>query len=139
MAEIAGKLVGSHMIHINSKKILLLLLTNILLMGCSARVADLSFISTKNIELSEAINLNVSGAKRYSGEDCSFFLMDNYPFLNKIPNLEAAVEDALNRGGGNIMVDEVTEESDVWVIIGNIKCIYAEGTVLNVPVKSYPY
>ena len=128
------------MIHINSKNtLLLLLLINTLLSGCSARVADLSFISTKNIELSEAINLNVSGAKRYSGEDCSFFLMDNYPFLNKIPNLEAAVEDALNRGGGNIMVDEVTEESDVWVIIGNIKCIYAEGTVLNVPVKSYPY
>jgi hypothetical protein len=107
-------------------------------MGCSARVADLSFISTKDIELSEAINLKVAGAKRYSGEDCNFFLLNYYPFLNKIPNLETAVDEALNKGNGNVMVDEVTEESDVWVIIGDIKCIYAEGTVLNVPTKVIP-
>lgn len=106
--------------------------------GCYSRVADVSIISTKNIDLSEAIKLDVSNAKRYSGEDCSFFTLNQYPFANKLPNLELAVDEALNKGNGNVMVDEVTEESDVWVIIGNIKCIYAEGTVLNVPTKVIP-
>lgn len=106
--------------------------------GCSARIADLSVISTKNIDLSDNLQLNANMAKRYSGEDCSFFLLNAYPVFNKIPNLEAAVDEALNNGKGNIMVDEVTEVSDVWVIIGNIKCIYAEGAVLNVPTKAFP-
>jgi hypothetical protein len=131
------------MTHISKNLKIIYLLLNalivIVLAGCSARVADMSIISTKNIDLTQAVNLDVNNAERFSGEDCSFFLLNQYPFANKLPNLEIAVDEALNRGNGNVMVDGVTEESDVWAIIGNIKCIYAEGTVLNLPAKSFPY
>jgi hypothetical protein len=118
---------------------LLLAMTTIaLLIGCSARVGDLTIVSTRNINLSEKIQLNANKATRFSGEDCSFFLLNYYPFFNKIPNLEVAVERALRQGNGNLMLDEVTVASDVWVIIGNIKCIQATGAVLNVPPKVIP-
>ena len=112
--------------------------TLVLLIGCSARVGDLTIVSTRNINLSEKIPLNANKATRFSGEDCNFFLFNYYPFFNKIPNLEVAVERALRQGNGNLMLDEVTVASDVWVIIGNIKCIQATGAVLNVPPKVIP-
>lgn len=125
------------MTHIGRKNkllcILISIVTALILVGCSARVADLSVISTKNIDLSENIQLNANIANRYSGEDCNFFLLNYYPLFNEIPNLEVAVDKALDKGNGNIMVDEVTVVSDVWVIIGNIKCIQATGAVLYVP------
>ncbi len=118
--------------------LLFMITTLILLLGCSARVADLTIVSTRNINLSEKIPLNANKATRFSGEDCSFFLLNYYPFFNKIPNLEVAIEKALRQGNGNLMLDEVTVASDVWIIIGNIKCIQATGAVLNVPPKVIP-
>lgn len=117
---------------------LLMMTALVLLIGCSARVGDLTIVSTRNINLSEKIPLNANKATRFSGEDCSFFLLNYYPFFNKIPNLEVAVERALRQGNGNLMLDEVTVASDVWVIIGNIKCIQATGAVLNVSPKVIP-
>ena len=117
---------------------LLMMTTLVLLIGCSARVGDLTIVSTRNINLSEKIPLNANKATRFSGEDCNFFSFNYYPFFNKIPNLEVAVERALRQGNGNLMLDEVTVASDVWVIIGNIKCIQATGAVLNVPPKVIP-
>ncbi|MEI6708959.1 MAG: hypothetical protein WCK96_17690 [Methylococcales bacterium] len=126
------------MIHTNKPLCLLVVVTAFLLNGCSHRVADFSIVSTKNIDLTQVAKLDPSAAKRYSGEDCSFFLLNQYPFFNKIPNLELAVDKALKKGNGNVMVDEISVESDVWVLLGNIKCIQAEGAVLNVPPKIIP-
>lgn len=126
------------MTQINKSLGLLAIATVFLLSGCSHRVADLSIVSTKNIDLTQVAKLDPSAARRYSGEDCSFFLLNQYPFFNKIPNLELAVDKALKKGNGNVMVDEVTVESDVWAVIGNVKCIQAEGAVFNVPPKVYP-
>jgi len=126
------------MTQINKPLFLLAVVTAFLLNGCSHRVADLSIVSTKNIDLTQVAKLDPSAAKRYSGEDCSFFLLNQYPFFNKIPNLELAVDKALKKGNGNVMVDEISVESDVWVLLGNIKCIQAEGAVLNVPPKIIP-
>jgi hypothetical protein len=126
------------MTQINRPLWLLAVATTFLLNGCSHRVADLSMVSTKNIDLTQAAKIDASSAKRYAGEDCSFFLLNQYPFFNKIPNLELAVDQALKKGNGNVMVDEVSVESDVWVLLGNIKCIQAEGAVLNVAPKVIP-
>lgn len=110
----------------------------VLLIGCTARVPGLTIVSTKNINLSEKIPLNANKATRFSGEDCSFFFLNHYPFLNNIPDLEVAVERALKQGDGNLMLDEVTVVSNVWIIIGTISCIQATGAVLNVPPKVIP-
>ncbi|MGZ8137313.1 MAG: hypothetical protein ACXW1W_11820 [Methylococcaceae bacterium] len=127
------------MIRINRKRTLVHFLTTaltvLLLNGCSARVADLTFVSTQNIDLSNT-QLDITKGQRHVGEVCNFFLLNAIPF--GLPTLEEAVDKALRAGQGNIMVDEVTTFSDVWVIVGNIKCLEVEGTVLNVPPKLYP-
>jgi hypothetical protein len=52
-----------------------------------------------------------------------------------LPNIETAIDKALEAGHGNIMVDQVTEISAYWVVVGTMQCISAEGTVLNTQSK----
>ena len=88
--------------------------------GCSFRVADLTLVSTKNIDLSHA-RLDMREGRRFKGEDCKFV------FSFALPNLEDAIDDALEKGGGNIMVDQVTYQKSRLFFA----CIEVEGTVLN--------
>lgn len=114
----------------NKNSIYLVIVSVILifLSGCSIRVADLSLISTRSIDLTNA-SLDPSKGKRRSAEVCGFVLFDLYPIIS--PNLEDAVDKALVRGNGNIMVDTATEFSWAWVGLGHVTCIYVEGTVFN--------
>ena len=104
-------------------------LLSIMVSGCSTRVADLTLVSTKNID-SLNTQLDSRQGRRQKGEDCRFFLL-GIPF--GLPNLKDAVDKALEAGGGNIMVDQVTEIKQTWLVIGHQECIVVEGTVLNVP------
>ncbi len=107
----------------------------LVLNSCSVRVAHLTLVSTKTIDLSD-IQLDPRKGQRYRGEDCRFNLLGIIPF--GLPNLKAAVDKALERGNGNMMVDEVTDYKNIWVVIGVISCIDVEGTVLNVLVGVPP-
>ncbi|MGH8475180.1 MAG: hypothetical protein ACRER2_05320 [Methylococcales bacterium] len=98
--------------------------------GCSVRVADLTLVSTKNIDLSDT-QLDARKGQRQKAEDCSFVLLGLIPF--GLPNMEEAVDKALEAGKGNVMVDEVTEYKNIYFIIGGLSCIVVEGTVLNAP------
>jgi hypothetical protein len=99
-----------------------------LTIGCSNRIADLTLVSTKNIDLSSA-KFDVNKGQRAKGEDCVISLLGLIPL--GIPNLENAVDKALQNGNGNIMVDQVTSRSEVYFIIAARSCIDVEGTVLN--------
>ena len=90
---------------------------SLLAAGCSVRVADLTLVSTKNIDLSQA-RLDVREGKRFTGEDCRFF---------GLPNLEEAIDEALEKGRGNILVDQVTYQKIKFLQ----SCIEVEGTVLS--------
>lgn len=106
-----------------------------MLSSCSMRVADLTMVSTKNIDLSDT-QLDARKGQRQTGEDCRFNLLGLIPF--GLPNMEEAVDKALEKGKGNVMVDEVTEYKIIWVVIGFISCIDVEGTVLNAPMSTLP-
>jgi hypothetical protein len=95
--------------------------------GCTNRIGDLTLISTRNIDLSN-VALDVKSGKRVRGEDCAV-----WPLLIpiRIPTLEGAVDDALEKGGGNIMIDQVTYQSNYTWIIAMYTCIRTEGTVLD--------
>ncbi len=114
----------------NNKSLLgvVFLSTTLLFSGCSVRVANLNLVSTKNIDLSDT-GLDARKGQRYKGEDCRFVLLGLIPF--GLPNLEEAVDKALEAGNGNVMVDEVTEYKNIWYLIGGLICIEVEGTVLN--------
>ena len=92
---------------------------SLLIAGCSVRVADLTLVSTKNVDLSAA-RLDVREGRRVEGEDCVFFLFG-------LPNLEDAIDEALEKGNGNIMVDQVSYQKARFLF----SCIEVEGTVLN--------
>lgn len=121
----------------NNLKLVAFLLLSIVIYGCSTRVGDLNIVSTKEIDLSKGFSLDASHAKRYLGEDCSFFIHPDIPLFG-FPNLETAVDRALLKGKGNVMIDEVTKVSKIWIIIGTIECISAEGAVLSAPYKTFP-
>jgi len=101
--------------------------------GCTTRIADLTLVSTKNIDLSDA-RLDITKGKRTKGESCRYWLLGLIPL--GVPNLQEAVDDALEKGGGNIMVDQVTYQKGVYFILASQVCLEVEGTVLNVTEKS---
>ena len=105
-----------------------LLLGVALALGCTNRIGDLTFVSTRNIDLSH-VSLDVRAGKRVEGRDCKYSLFGIIPFGT--PTLEGAVDDALERGNGNVMIDQVTYNSFYWFILVGQHCIKAEGTVLD--------
>jgi hypothetical protein len=118
------------MILINKKHLItvaILLATIFLINGCSVRVADLTLVSTKNIDLSNA-KFDANKGQRAKGEDCIVLLL-GIPL--GVPNLEKAIDDALEKGRGNAMVDQVTYSNFKDFIIAGQSCIEVEGTVLN--------
>ena len=127
------------MTHLNNKKRLsyrlIAILALFMLSSCSWRVADLTMVSTKNIDLSNT-QLDARTGQRQTGQDCHFNLLGLIPF--GLPNMEEAVDKALEKGKGNVMVDEVTEYENIWVVLGFITCINVEGTVLSAPVSTLP-
>ena len=108
--------------------LILVSLFTLVISGCSVRVADLTLVSTKNIDLSDT-QLDAKKGQRQKAEDCRFVLLGIIPF--GLPNMEEAVDKALEAGKGNVMVDEVTEYKNTWFVIGGLACIVVEGTVLN--------
>jgi hypothetical protein len=98
------------------------------LVGCSTRVADLTLVSTRNIDLSNA-KLDVRQGVRAKGEDCVYWPLGLIP--TGYPNLENAVDRALESGRGNLMVDQVTYSSGYYVILFAVQCLSVEGTVLQ--------
>ena len=74
--------------------------------------------------------------QRQTGKDCRFNLLGLIPF--GLPNMEEAVDKALEKGKGNVMVDEVTEYENYWVVLGFVSCINVEGTVLTAPASTLP-
>ena len=102
------------------------------LSGCSIRVADLTLVSTKNVDLSD-VKIDMRQGKRVTGEDCAVILLGLIPL--GVPNLEEAVDNALEKGNGNIMVDQVTHLSGFYYILAAHQCIEVEGTVVNIAEK----
>jgi hypothetical protein len=90
-------------------------------------VADLTLISTKNIDLSN-VSIDVRAGKRVTGDDCAVWPL-GIPI--RIPTIETAVDRALEQGGGNIMIDQVTYQSAYTAILVAWTCMRVEGTVLD--------
>ncbi|MCH8014321.1 MAG: hypothetical protein IH823_05970 [Candidatus Dadabacteria bacterium] len=67
------------------------------LSGClTTRIGDFTVISTQNVDFSKIDPLVASSAPIVEGQDIKSF---------GIPNLEEAIDDALNKAGGNVMLD----------------------------------
>lgn len=101
----------------------------ILLAGCTQRIGDFTFISTRNIDLSNA-EVDVRKGKRVTGEDCAPTVII-FPLGR--PDLEEAVDNALQSGSGNVMVDQVSYHRWWYIpLLFGENCMVAEGTVIDV-------
>jgi hypothetical protein len=112
----------------NKVKWMLIGLFIVISSGCAYRVADLTLVSTKNIDLNNAV-LDISSGQRVKGSDCALSLLGLIPL--GVPNIQEAVDSALENGNGNIMVDQVTYVREFYFGVASIFCIEAEGTVLS--------
>ena len=89
------------------------------LSGCKVRLADMSVLSTRNVSLDKVRNV--------AGIDSKWMILF---FPIGIPHLENAVDDALNKGDGDLMIDAVLSAGGWWFLVGK-NTIIAEGTVVK--------
>jgi hypothetical protein len=81
---------------------------------------------TKNVSL-KGIDLNKLEGRRVEGKDANFVFIF-IPF--GMPHLEDAVDSALEKGRGDLMLDAVIYTSSWWFIVGQ-DIIKVKGTVVN--------
>ena len=86
--------------------------------GCSIRHGDFTVLSNRLID-THNFNLNIKDRKKVTGEDVSriiIFIPTSGP-----PTLEGAIDDALDKSGGDVLTDAVIYYWDFY-----IPCIYGE-------------
>lgn len=98
-----------------------------LLTGCATRLGDMSVISTRNVTLDRVDLDSLPQVKGVTGKDSKFmFLFIPLGF----PHLEDAIDDALDKGGGDVMVDAVVHRQGWWFLIGE-NALKVKGTVVK--------
>ena len=98
--------------------------------GCSSmRIGDLSVISSRNVNL-DKVDLDTLEGTRVTGKDGVLLLLGLIP-LGGLPNLEEAMDDALNQGGGDLMLDAVVRSTSWSAIIVAEVAIEVEGEVVK--------
>ena len=107
------------------KKYLILMM--IFLSGCSTHLTDLSMISNKNINLEKIDIDRAPQRKLVEGEDSKFIFLF-FPFGT--PKIKEAVNDALQKGNGDLIVDASLYAKSWWFLVGQTS-IQIKGTVVD--------
>lgn len=97
------------------------------LCGCSTHMTDLSMISNKNISLNKIDLDKLPQEKNVVGEDRKFVFLF-IPFGT--PTLKGALNDALENGHGDLMVDASVYSTGWWFLVGQTG-IKIKGDVVN--------
>lgn len=112
----------------------LLLATAVVTTGCSAHLTDLSMISNKTINLDEIDIDKAPQRKLVEGEDTKFnFLF--IPFGR--PQVKEALNEALRKGEGDLMIDASLYYKYWWFIVGQ-ESLILKGTVVNTKSEKEP-
>ncbi len=109
------------------KKILAIVATLLSLSACTTHLTDFTMISTKNVALNKTDIDNKPQKKNVLGEDKKFMFLF-IPF--GIPRIETAVNDALAKGNGDLLIDASLDSSGWWFLIGQ-SGYEIKGTVVN--------
>ncbi|MHC5185078.1 MAG: hypothetical protein ACYSPI_12515 [Planctomycetota bacterium] len=76
----------------------------IFITGCSTKLGDFTAISSKNVDLSNFSTQVGTGSKRVKGVDEGNVI---FIFRNKFPNIEDAIDDALDKNNAYMLSDAV--------------------------------
>ena len=95
--------------------------------GCSMRLSDLTVASTKNVNLDKVDLDSLPQTKGIVGKDTKYRIL----FIPLgFPHLEDAIDDALDKGNGDVMIDAVVHSRGWWFIIGQ-DSLEVKGTVVK--------
>ena len=91
----------------------------LLLAGCATnRLVDFTVVSTKNVDLTQLTTEAIEAGVKAEGQNITFW---------SAPNMETAIDNALEKGKGNLLLDAVVSFKSGW------KSGYiVEGTVVDV-------
>ncbi len=95
------------------KLICIFLLGLVVCAGCSVRHGDFTVLSNKLIRMSDFEVAKADRAKGIEGEDVQHIIF-LFP-VGSAPTLEGALDDALERGGGDLMTDAVASTYWFWI------------------------
>lgn len=109
------------------KRILIYLSVLFSLNACTTHLTDFTMISTKNVVLERTDIDSKPKRKNVLGEDKKFIFLF-IPF--GVPKIESAVNDALAKGNGDLMVDASLDSTGWWFIFGEFG-YELRGTVVN--------
>lgn len=109
------------------KRLLLIMGLVITLNACSTHITDFTMISTKNINIENKNLDNLPKQKNIIGEDKKGIFVI-IPFGR--PTIQAAVNDALTKGNGDLLVDASLDTEGWWFIFGEFG-YKVKGTVIN--------
>lgn len=110
------------------KPILTFILAGVLLAGCSTRIADLTVISPHNVSLKHTDIDNLPQVKQVEGVDKVPIVLF-FPIGQ--PNLEEAIADALQKGGGDLMTDVTVYQEAWWAVLFGQQGLRVKGTVVK--------
>ena len=92
------------------------------LAGCSIRLVDFTALSSKNCEIPG------KRGERVQGQDMKWMILF---FPTGVPNIKEATDRAIERGGGDLLVDGVLyQKSWTALVVGQYGYV-VEGTVVN--------
>ena len=97
------------------------------LSACTTHLTDFTMISTKNVILDKTDIDQKQQRKNVVGEDKKFWLLF-IPF--GVPKIETAVNDALSKGDGDLLIDASLDLNSWWFLIGS-SGYEIRGTVVN--------
>ncbi|PZP39466.1 MAG: hypothetical protein DI585_04060 [Pseudomonas fluorescens] len=102
-------------------------LAALLLSGCSTHLTDVSMISNKSVEL-ESINIDKAPQRKLVEGSSTKFIFLIIPF--GYPTIKEALNNALEKGQGDLMVDASIYREGWWFLVGQ-DTIKIKGTVVN--------
>jgi hypothetical protein len=95
--------------------------------GCTTRIGDMTMLGTRSVSLNRLDLDKLPQTKNVTGEDSKFVFLF-IPF--GVPHLKDAVDDALNKGNGDLMTDVVLYSSGWWFLVGQ-NTLQVKGTVVK--------
>lgn len=101
----------------------LMAIGSLTIIGCANRMIDFTAISSKNVEI------DGTRGERVRGEDMAWLLPFCIP--TKMPNVKAAVDRAIERGGGDLLIDGVVYQKGWCLLLFGQTGFTVEGTIVN--------